>query len=172
MARFYTSVVFERYLWRKGFDFNTPRLKCWECWVMQRENTLLCSSRGKRAKTKYFLLQAVCFLLREYFWPLSSSLRTHLPVVGMYVTVFVWHNPTELARSFLCCSCVYFCLYGPFNCILFHKFSWRLCAFQLCSSGLISALLVLSTFYHFMKVSFSPDIIPSCWLGSKHQLTN
>ena len=121
MARFYTSVVFERYLWRKGFDFNTPRLKCWECWVMQRENTLLCSSRGKRAKTKYFLLQAVCFLLREYFWPFSSSLRTHLPVVGMYVTVYVWHKPTELARSFLCWSCVYFCLYGPFNCISFQK---------------------------------------------------
>ena len=31
--------------------------------------------------------------------------------------------------------------------------------FSLCSSGLISALLVLSTIYLFMKVSLSPDII-------------
>ena len=27
------------------------------------------------------------------------------------------HKPTELAHSFLFCSCVYFCLYGSFNCI-------------------------------------------------------
>ena len=38
-----------------------------------------------------------------------------------------WHKPTELARSFLFCSCVYFCLYGPFNCISLHKFSEQLC---------------------------------------------
>ena len=29
------------------------------------------------------------------------------------------------------CSCVYFCLYGPFNCISFRKFSPKLCAFTL-----------------------------------------
>ena len=46
---------------------------------------------------------------------------------------------------FLFCSCVYFCLYGPFNCIPFHKFSRQLSAFSLCSSGLTSALLVLLT---------------------------
>ena len=94
------------------------------------------------------------------------------PSRGGDVTVYVWHKPTELARSSLFCSCVYFCLFGPFNCISFHKFSWQLSAFQLCSSGLVSALLVLSTIYHFMKVSFSPDMIPSGWLGSKHQITN
>ena len=71
----------------------------------------------------------------------------------------LWHKPTKLAHSFLFCSCVCFCLYGPFNCISFHKFSWQLSAFSLCSSGLISALLVLSTIYLFMKVSLSPDII-------------
>ena len=36
----------------------------------------------------------------------------------------------------------------------------------------ISALLVLSTTYLFMKVSFSPDAIPSGRLGSKHQVSN
>ena len=34
------------------------------------------------------------------------------------------HKPIERAHSFIFCSCVYFCLYGPFNCISFHKFSW------------------------------------------------
>ena len=63
-----------------------------------------------------------------------------------------WHKPTELAHSVLICSCVYFCLYGPFNCISFYKFSQQLSAFSLCSSGLISTLLVLSTRYLFMKV--------------------
>ena len=69
-----------------------------------------------------------------------------------------WHNPTELAHSFLFCSCVCFCLYGPFTCISFRKFSRLLSAFSLCSSGLISTLLVLSTAYLFMKVSLSPSL--------------
>ena len=33
------------------------------------------------------------------------------------------HKPTELAHSFLFCSCVYIGLYGPFKCISFHMFS-------------------------------------------------
>ena len=94
------------------------------------------------------------------------------PSRGGDVTVYIWHKPTELAHSFLFCSCVYFCLYGPFNCISFHKFSILLSVFSLCSCGLSSALLVLSTIYLFMKVSFTPDIIPSDWLGSKHKRTN
>ena len=56
--------------------------------------------------------------------------------------------------------------------ITFHEFSRQLSAFWLCSSGLISALLVLSTVYLFMKVSPSPDITLCGWLGLKHQLTN
>ena len=71
-----------------------------------------------------------------------------------------WHQPTELAHSFSFCSCVYICLNDPFNCISFHKFSRQLPAFSLCSSSLISAFLVLSAVYLFMKVSFSPDITP------------
>ena len=68
-------------------------------------------------------------------------------------------KPAELAHSFSFCSCVYFCLYGTFNCISLHRFSRQLSTFSLCSSGLISALLVLSTIYLFRKVSFIPDII-------------
>ena len=74
-----------------------------------------------------------------------------------------WHKPTELAHSFLFYSCVYFCLYGPFNCISFHKFPRWLSAFSLCSSGLISALLVLSPMYLLLKVSFRPNIFPLQW---------
>ena len=40
-------------------------------------------------------------------------------------------------------------------------FKVQLSGFSLCSSSLISALLVLSTVRLFMKVSFSPDVIPS-----------
>ena len=97
---------------------------------------------------------------------------TSSPSRGGDVTVYAWHKQAELAHSFLFCSFVYLSLYGPFNCISFHKFSRQLSVFWLCSSSLISALIVLSTIYPFMKVSFSPDIIPSGWLGSKYQLIN
>ena len=86
---------------------------------------------------------------------------------GLTLTWFVCcglcqrHKPVELGHSFLFCSCVYFCLYGPFNCISFHRFSQQLSVFSLCSSGLISVILVLSTICLCMKASFSPDIIPS-----------
>ena len=84
----------------------------------------------------------------------------------------LWHKPFELAHSFLFCSFVCFCLYGPFKCISFHTFSRQLSAFSLCSSGLMSALLVVTTVYLFMKVFFSPDIILCGWLNLiKHQWT-
>ena len=87
-------------------------------------------------------------------------------------SLYFWHKPAELAHSFWFCSCVYFCLYGLFNCISYHKVSRQLSAFSLCSFGLISALLVFSGRYFFTKVSFSPDIILSGRLGLKHELTN
>ena len=67
-----------------------------------------------------------------------------------------WHKQTELAQSFLFCSCIYFCLYGPFNRTSFHKFPRQLSVFSLCSSSLISALLFLSTLCLFMKISCNP----------------
>ena len=54
----------------------------------------------------------------------------------------LWHKVTEFAHSFL--FCVRFRLNGLFISISFHKFSRQLCVFSLCSSRLISALLVLS----------------------------
>ena len=100
------------------------------------------------------------------------SPRAHLDVVEILRVLSLWHKPTELAHSFLFCSYVCFYQYSPFNCISYNKFSRQLSPFSLCSSGLISALLVLSTIYLFVKVSLSPDIILCGWLGLKHQLTN
>ena len=70
--------------------------------------------------------------------PAGSSSR------GGDVGVYVGHKPTELAHSFLFCSRVCFYLYGPFNCISFHKFSRQISASLFCSCGLISASSVLS----------------------------
>ena len=91
-------------------------------------------------------------------------LRTRLHVVGMLRFTSDINQPNSL---FLC-----LCLFGPFNCISFHKFKLHLSVFSLCSSGVSSTLLVLSTIYLFTKVSFSPDIMPSGLLGSKQKLTN
>ena len=81
-----------------------------------------------------------------------------------------WHKPTELAHIFLFCSCVCFCLEGPFNFTSLLKFSGQIFPFSLCSSGPISALLVFSTMCLFMKVSFSPDTYLCGWLGLRHQV--
>ena len=50
------------------------------------------------------------------------------------------HKPAGLAHYILFCACVCFCHHGPFNCISFHKFSWQLSTFSLCSSGLVLPL--------------------------------
>ena len=72
------------------------------------------------------------------------------------VDVF-WHKPAELAHPFLFFSwCLSFCLYGPFNCILFHKFSWQLSTFWLCSFGLIFAILLVSTTSVFESLHWLP----------------
>ena len=49
---------------------------------------------------------------------------------------------------------------------------WYRLSQSLCSSGLISSLIVLLTIYLYMKVSLSPDITLYGLLGLKHQLTN
>ena len=117
-------------------------------------------------------IKAVCFI-----WLQVISLAIDERPYGLIFTwsgrrsVCFWHKPAELARSFLFSSRVYFYLHTPFSCISFKKFSRQLHTFSLCCSGLISAILVLSAVYFFMRVSFSPDIILCGWLGLKHQLT-
>ena len=59
------------------------------------------------------------------------SLRAHVYVMGLLGFVSLDINQLSLPTPFYSALGVYFCLYGPFNCISFLKFS------------------------------FSPDIIPS-----------
>ena len=90
-------------------------------------------------------------------------------------SLFLWHKPTKLAHSFSFCSCVRFWLYGPLNCISFHKFSRQLSAFSLCFSGLISAILVLSTIISLSIYASLPLLWDNPlwfrWRGLKHQLS-
>ena len=82
------------------------------------------------------------------------------PSRGGNVMVYVLDLNQPSLPTLYFCSCVCFCLYGPFTCISFHKFSRQLSAFSLCCSGPISALLlVLNYISLFIKVSLSPDTI-------------
>ena len=81
------------------------------------------------------------------------------------------HKPTELSHSFSFCSCIFFCLYGPFNCISFHKFSRQLSAFSSVLPVLFLPHWSFQMCIFFMRVSFSPDIILCGWLRLKHQRT-
>ena len=79
-------------------------------------------------------LHSVCLKVCVFLVPAGSPTRGG----DAAVYVFEINQPSfGLAHSFLFCSCVYFCLYGPFNCISFRKFSRQLSAFSLRSFGLI-----------------------------------
>ena len=108
------------------------------------------------------------FLRKHIFTPASPlpSLPLSLGTGPRWLTFTWWgcyglcfgHKPTELAHSlysvlvsisaFMALSTIFHSIHSPDNSPQSH-----------CSSGIISALLVLSTIYLFMKVSFSPDII-------------
>ena len=84
----------------------------------------------------------------------------------------LWHDPTELAHSFLFCSCVYFCLYGPFHLYFIPsilpttlRFLALLFQWYFCLIGPFSCISL-------MKLSFSPDLILCGWLDLECQLTN
>ena len=99
-----------------------------------------------------------------------GSPQTHLHVVGMLCFMSDINEPSLPTPfySVLVSVSVYMALSTVFHSI---NSSDNSPFFALCSCGLSSALLILSTMYIFMKVFFSPDIIPIGWLGSKHQLT-
>ena len=82
-----------------------------------------------------------------------------------------WWWCTELAHSFLFCSFVYSCLYGPLNCISFHKLSQQLSFLTLLFRPYL-CLIGPFSYISPLKVSSSPGITHSGWLGSKHQITN
>ena len=118
------------------------------------------------------LFASVFSMCEGFFCVFVSSLSlslwspwVHLLIVDSGdITVYVPDkNQPSVPPPFLFCSCVCFCLYSPFNCISFSKFSRQLSAFLLCSSGQL---------YISVKVSLSPDIILCGWRGFKHDLTN
>ena len=57
-----------------------------------------------------------------------STLLVHSTRFFVFVVV-VWGCCFCFVFVFLFCSCVYFRLYGPFNCTLFHQFSRQLSVF-------------------------------------------
>ena len=87
---------------------------------------------------------------------------------GCYV-LCLWHKLTALAHFF---KKNYVLVYASILMALatvFHSIN-SLSVFSLCSSDLISVLLVLSSISLYESL-LSPDKIPSGWVGSKHQLS-
>ena len=95
--------------------------------------------------------------------------ENEFPALSVDVSCALLHS------FFFPCSCVFFCLYGPFNCISFYKilptnlrFLTLFIRSYFCLSDPFTSLYI----YISIKSSFSPDVILCGWLGWKHQLTN
>ena len=103
------------------------------------------------------MFHALCDL-----WYCLQTVPAGSPSRGGNVAVYVFDmNQSSFPIPFYSVSVSISVFMALSTAFLFHKFSRQLSAFSLCSSGLISALLVLSTRYLFMKISFSSDIILS-----------
>ena len=108
----------------------------------------------------------------KLFVSFSVAVPVGSPSHGGDVTVYALDiNQLNLPRPYHLFLCLFLSLW-PFQLYSFHKSSWLLSALSFCSSSLMSALLVFSTMYLFMKVSLSPDTILCGWLGLKHYLTH
>ena len=92
----------------------------WKCWLRYLKHNISVATAPRTLQ--FGTLTAT--------WMFYNITEFHFSSHGGDVTVYFWHKPTEFAHS-LFCSCVCFCLYGPFNCISFHQFSWRLSVFWL-----------------------------------------
>ena len=82
----------------------------------------------------------------------------------------LWHKPPKLAHSFLFCFYMYFCLYGPFNCISFHQFSQQ----HLLSNSALSALfLPYWSFQLYISIESTPQpLYNPLWLTGLKAPTN
>ena len=116
-------------------------------------------------KQKQKLLSGACTELLGLSLSSMLSPRAHLHVVRFMSDI----KRPSLPIPFYSVLVSIFSLYGPFNCISFHKFSRQLSVFSLRSSGLSSALSVLSTICLFIKVFFSPNPL---WLTGLKAPTN
>ena len=179
--------AFSRRRWRNARWVDNSRFRMCRCWVHLYLHPLKISAVPREpwggltgVWSPFTVIKRLCFYLvgdssspNCLFDMLNMRAPTQVPrgspSCSRDVTVYVWHTSRAcplLFILFLCLSVfvtlstVFYSISSPNNTVL-----------SLCSSGFISALLVLSTIYLFMKVSFSPDVIPSVWLDSKHQWT-
>ena len=94
-------------------------------WILKLKSNILLGM-------KVFLVMVMMELTTEDVHCTGEITRLQVPAGSPSSGGDVLHKPRELAHSFLkFCSCVYFCLCGPFKCISFHKFSWQLSIFWL-----------------------------------------
>ena len=91
---------------------------------------------------------------------------------GGFCDLRPWHKPAEFAHSFLFCSCVYFCISCPFNCIPFHKILPTILCFLTLFFPFYFCFIGPCNYVSLYESLPNPDIIRSGWLGTKHQLTN
>ena len=101
-------------------------------------------------------------LARSFY--LSASPRAHLHVAGILRFLSFDISQPSFRAPIILFFVSYFCLYGTFNYISHHKLDPHNTPLSpvFFSSGLISALLVLSTFYLFRKVSPHSLRDPAC----------
>ena len=142
------------FIWSLTKNISSQTRSFWDAWAKK-----LCTGRSVQ------LAELAWFTYYPYSCP-SGLTFSWWECYGFCLR----QKPVELAHSFysvlvsisvfMALSPVFHSITSPENSPLPH-----------CSSGLISALLVLSTIYIFMKVSLSPNIIFCGWLGLKHQLT-
>ena len=131
-------------------------------------SSLLGDSNPRKCDCCKNALQRLCRRAGPYLWVPAGSLSR---VGDVAVYVFDINRPSLPSPfySVLVSVSVFMALSTVFHSVNFPDNSL---AFSLCSSGLISALLVLSTVYLFMKVSLCPDKTLCGLTGFKHQLTN
>ena len=95
----------------------------------------------------------------EYTLMMTMTKMTTTMITTMTMTTSTKKKTMMMSMTTVMMNYSYdFCLYGPLNCILFHKFFRQLSVFSLCSSVLISAFQLYT--YLFKKDSFSPDLTP------------
>ena len=118
------------------------------------DDTIVSFLRGNHGKSSdRKIVDPARVLLTTPLRPSRESLRAHLHLVGMLRFFFFSTNQPSLPIPFH--SVLVFIFVLRALSMVFHSktFSRQLSAFSLCSSGLNSALLILSTKYLLMKVS-------------------
>ena len=109
----------------------------------------------------------------EMPWPLGPHRFTFM--WWGWCGLCLWYKSTQLAHSFFLNSVpvsvsVFLALSMVFHSI--NSLDNALCAFSLCSSGLVSTSSVLSAIYLLIKVFLSPDINNPLWLTGLKAPTN